>query len=1300
MKKTSLLFMVLFGVVLLFSSVASMSTAFAEDGDPVAGTASTLQIFAEPASEEDLGEDEDEGLGISATSSSAITGNLGNVFLITGSEIEIEFDEEVLDDADAHATFTISVDGKLVDWEYLSYFDFGPYAERGGVVNVRLDEPLDIGQIRARCRESGVNAEYQRTEDIEGPKAAASIEVDLVGGDSPVTAEWHSFYLERSQGYMSRFWTYASREAGTLESVLGRDGGSTTNFRTNEYKLTLADADDPKYTDEYIARMVGEGTNKFLGRAEYLSLPMIYTGYTAFIVGPSQSVYEAPEYRELYVYGETDDTYTRRMIKATYDGNFDPETGEYEKPYIVGTSDDVMRHNSPIDEDGVLTSDSGKEPARPRSDHFYFAEAFFDIAYELAVVQGSQDYPLTEFNKPDDYRFDLQLEEAYEKAEAAGKWQGTRLMDSVKDYYIFGNMAFQEFIPETQNFERESFPVNTRQEVYEYDYPLYWALSGIHGKWCMWAGKGAGQTSSGSSDSSKVNDPWWWRNQPDNYTYANAITGSEGKAYEPLQIVKAEIAAANELHIYFNREVSTIDAVMNAANWQIYIDGVPVTTSVVTNRGYLWRGIRLSTSGDNSRLDNGNPYGQAFKGFTQADKDERSIAVGGWIADNEPVSATALEKGQYVGLEEAIRDWGAGAAGTVTVSYVGAGPQVKAWDNSEMVKDQKFEAIFKPWVGIAYRSPLGGVYIYMDTAVAENGYYMYERSGDQQPTAKDVAMAAGHQYDSICTNNSTVTYPTSAGGADFDKAFAIGSGTHPGASPAYSWNNGTLSFSNQTITNGPVTYDRPGLRLADGFTKGGGGMKIAAGSVLGHHAGEQPNSSSMGGSDVGENLRIEGWGGNTFQTEDVGVLRDFNLSRYRNESLVFHEGGHGIDSSLPRYEQQVYNDISAAYATATAPANGIRYFSVDGVRIYVGARGEYVSTGNTFYNSTMREQFEGKIDTTWSPVSNRIKYYQYDPYGMEAFKRLEFNGDLNLWYDNKVGDPAYRVIPEDWELLRDLGQTDPAYAFAKDWTSENDLVAWGLGVPIIARDNPYTGWHNPLIKWTSYSNPSIWRNDPYKEPTRDDWRKDIRFDPVGNTPYYPNPDGSQSFKNQEHPFFYGEGIPMPERPAETQVLVNPVLGTIVNDTLTMPSPVLVQFKFADYGYGENEINMNNAMTSFELFVDDELTHFYFYDFKEADGQATVTLRLDWPLEEGAKVEVNAVQLVSATPKASVEKINSNENNLTINVTELYSNGVKVVFTATATINNNAEGTYEVGDYLVYVNTKGNTQIRDCYIVVD
>jgi hypothetical protein len=69
----------------------------------------------------------------------------------------------------------------------------------------------------------------------------------------------------------------------------------------------------------------------------------------------------------------------------------------------------------------------------------------------------------------------------------------------------------------------------------------------------------------------------------------------------------------------------------------------------------------------------------------------------------------------------------------------------------------------------------------------------------------------------------------------------------------------------------------------------------------------------------------------------------------------------------------------------------------------------------------------------------------------------------------------------------------------------------------------------------------------------------------------------------------------------------------------------------------------------------------------------------------------------------VEKLNGNKNNLTITVTEqagMDRNGKTIEFSYTATfsINNNAAGTYTVGNYKVYVDTKGNTQIRECYIV--
>jgi len=71
----------------------------------------------------------------------------------------------------------------------------------------------------------------------------------------------------------------------------------------------------------------------------------------------------------------------------------------------------------------------------------------------------------------------------------------------------------------------------------------------------------------------------------------------------------------------------------------------------------------------------------------------------------------------------------------------------------------------------------------------------------------------------------------------------------------------------------------------------------------------------------------------------------------------------------------------------------------------------------------------------------------------------------------------------------------------------------------------------------------------------------------------------------------------------------------------------------------------------------------------------------------------------AVPSASVKKLNGNQNELTITVKEYDENGLLVnVIVKTFMIANNSAGTYQVGEYSVYVDTKGNTQIRDCRII--
>lgn len=72
--------------------------------------------------------------------------------------------------------------------------------------------------------------------------------------------------------------------------------------------------------------------------------------------------------------------------------------------------------------------------------------------------------------------------------------------------------------------------------------------------------------------------------------------------------------------------------------------------------------------------------------------------------------------------------------------------------------------------------------------------------------------------------------------------------------------------------------------------------------------------------------------------------------------------------------------------------------------------------------------------------------------------------------------------------------------------------------------------------------------------------------------------------------------------------------------------------------------------------------------------------------------------VAVDVAASVVKKTGSQNELTLAVTESMSDGTSQVFRDTFTIANNAVGTYPVGPYRLYVDTKGNTIIRVARII--
>ena len=78
----------------------------------------------------------------------------------------------------------------------------------------------------------------------------------------------------------------------------------------------------------------------------------------------------------------------------------------------------------------------------------------------------------------------------------------------------------------------------------------------------------------------------------------------------------------------------------------------------------------------------------------------------------------------------------------------------------------------------------------------------------------------------------------------------------------------------------------------------------------------------------------------------------------------------------------------------------------------------------------------------------------------------------------------------------------------------------------------------------------------------------------------------------------------------------------------------------------------------------------------------------------------APYIVGATASARVTQLNGNSNDLHITITEQLSDGsLQELPMVTFRIRNNASGTYDVHGYYVFVNTQGNTQIREIRIDV-
>ncbi|MDR0461673.1 MAG: bacterial Ig-like domain-containing protein [Nitrososphaerota archaeon] len=108
----------------------------------------------------------------------------------------------------------------------------------------------------------------------------------------------------------------------------------------------------------------------------------------------------------------------------------------------------------------------------------------------------------------------------------------------------------------------------------------------------------------------------------------------------------------------------------------------------------------------------------------------------------------------------------------------------------------------------------------------------------------------------------------------------------------------------------------------------------------------------------------------------------------------------------------------------------------------------------------------------------------------------------------------------------------------------------------------------------------------------------------------------------------------------------------------------------------------------------------------SDGRPSITVLIPYFTMSGTPCDLtltawwteDQVKVVNVTPMAEVTKLTGNKNDLTITLTEELSDGTISTLTKTFNIANNAANTYTVGSYKVYVDTKGNTQIRACYLI--
>lgn len=160
-----------------------------------------------------------------------------------------------------------------------------------------------------------------------------------------------------------------------------------------------------------------------------------------------------------------------------------------------------------------------------------------------------------------------------------------------------------------------------------------------------------------------------------------------------------------------------------------------------------------------------------------------------------------------------------------------------------------------------------------------------------------------------------------------------------------------------------------------------------------------------------------------------------------------------------------------------------------------------------------------------------------------------------------------------------------------------------------------------------------------------------------------------------------------------------VTSTVVNgenEIVLGPSTVGEAEKFEVRGTGLGRYYLVHDGRLVDLAVDGPAS-------SPQDAKVSLRLSTQAATTSPASTATNSLFFSFGTPlnveaKASVVKRDGSSNDLTITVTTAMSDGSTTVSRETVNISNNSAGTYPVGTYRVYVDTKGNTQVRECRVV--